>query len=102
MLLEDTVVLGDLGALAELFEDRAVLEIDGRSIQVHNGRIGALMGYLAEPTAVLQTRNTALVVTASGANVARRGADGSWRFEIVHFRTQPFTERGDSNEQFTD
>lgn len=105
MLLEDALLLGDHGALAELFEDRAVLEIDGRSIQVRRGKIGAFAaqgaGYLADPTAVLQTRNIALVVTASGANVARRGADGSWRYEIVRFRTQPSTERS-SNEQFTD
>ena len=40
--------------------------------------------YVADPRAVIQARDIALVVTGRGVNVVRRGNDGAWRYAIVH------------------
>jgi hypothetical protein len=89
-LLEDAFVVRDRDAVAELFEDRAVLVRDrreargcdeiarwAREMWAH-GRT-----YLAEPRRVLQARDTGLVLTPHGINVVRRGSDGAWRYAIA-------------------
>ena len=39
--------------------------------------------YLADPSHVLQARDTALVVAGRGINVMHRGDDGAWRYAIA-------------------
>ncbi|HYN98189.1 MAG TPA: hypothetical protein VEU28_00790 [Actinomycetota bacterium] len=99
-LLEDTLVLRDYEALSELFEQWAVLAVDGAPSRLVGtapidafGSGGSGDGYLAEPLLVIQARDIALVVTVLGANVVRRGADGCWRYAIFHIRNQASTER---------
>jgi hypothetical protein len=90
MLLEDAFVLRDPLAVRLLVTSGAVLaagypEVCGaeriahaaESMWEHNHT------YVAEPQRVLQTRTTALVVAEHGINVARRQADGCWRYEIL-------------------
>jgi hypothetical protein len=94
-LLEDTLMLRDFHALSELFEDWAVLAVDGGSHEIRGSQNITTFAwekwqgrqtYLAEPGLVLQARNTALVLTPRGANVVRRGCDGAWRYEILHLQ----------------
>jgi hypothetical protein len=71
--------------------------------QLAHGRIqiveAATMGwareelYLAAPLRVLQTRNTALITSASAISVARRSGAGAWRYSIAHLYTQPQPQR---------
>jgi Domain of unknown function (DUF4440) len=91
-LLEDAFVTRDREAVAELFEDGAVLAADDRDREARGGdeivRLTREMWghdrtYLAEPRRVLQARNTALVLTRHGINVVRRGSDGAWRYAIA-------------------
>jgi hypothetical protein len=91
-LLEDAFVLRDDEALAELFEDGAVLIAGDGTPQARGGdeiaRLAREMWerdrtYLAYPRLVLQARNTGLVVTERGVNVVRRGGDGAWRYAIA-------------------
>ena len=89
-MLEDAFVLHDHDALSRLFESDAVLHT---TLHEARGReqIGSLVrelwdhhvSYLADPTAVLQARTTALIVSALSLNVARRDLDGSWRYAVV-------------------
>ena len=90
-LLEDAFVLRDQGALAPLFEARALLVAGGGTAEVRGNReiarsVSALWAhdytYLADPRRVVQARDVALVLTAQGTNVARRAADGAWRYAI--------------------
>ena len=94
-LLEDTLVLRDYEALSDLFEQWAVLEVDGARSRLNGaapidafGSGGSDDSYLAQPLMVIQARDIALVVTLLGANVVRRGADGCWRYAIFHIRNQ--------------
>jgi hypothetical protein len=89
-LFEDAFVMRDGQALAELFEDGAVL--GDRSREARGGdAIARLAGelwsgdwaYLAGPSRVLQGRDTALIVARLGINVVRRGSDGCWRYAIA-------------------
>ncbi len=89
-LLEDAFVTRDPEAVAQLFEEGAVLLADGveeaRGVE-KIARFTTTMWesertYVAEPQRVLQARNTALVVSDRGINVMRRGSDGAWRFAI--------------------
>jgi len=91
-LLEDAFVIRDRAAVADLFEDGAVLVTAGAPGEARGGeaiaRIAAAMWagdvtYLADPQRVLQARDTALVVGSRGVSVVRRGADGAWRFAIA-------------------
>ncbi len=90
-LLEDTFVLRDGEAIAELFEDGAVLVADGTRDARGGPEIEHLVTemwqrnrtYLAEPRRIVQAGNTALIMTGGGANVVRRGADGTWRYAIA-------------------
>ena len=90
-LLEDAFVTRDRDALAELFEEEAVLVAGDGPQQARGGaeiaRFAKAMWqadrtYVAEPRRVVQARNTALVVAERSINVARRGSDGAWRFAI--------------------
>ena len=101
-LLEDAFVIRDRDALAELFEDGAVLlggdgPREARGAQ-EIGRFATAMWecertYLADPRRVLQARDTALVVGAQGINVARRGRDGAWRYAISLLAPDHTTQR---------
>ena len=91
MLFEDTLVLRDRQALAELFEDGAVL-VAGDERSARGGEEIARLAlatwiddhtYVADPRRVVQARDIALIVAERGINVARRGSDGSWRYAIV-------------------
>jgi hypothetical protein len=90
-LLEDTFVLRNGEALAELFEDGAVLVTDGMREARGGPEIEHLVTemwrrnrtYLAEPRQIVQAGNTALIMTGWGANVVRRGTDGAWRYAIA-------------------
>ena len=73
MLLEDAFVLRDSDAVRALFEDDAVIEGD---------LWGGGRTYVADPRRVLQSRDTALVVSHGHTSVARRGSDGAWRYAI--------------------
>ena len=91
-LLEDAFVIRDREALAELFEDGAVLAADPGGRDARGGDEIARWAremwahdrtYLADPRRVLQARDTGLVLTPRGVNVVRRGTDGAWRFAIA-------------------
>ena len=90
-LLEDTFVLRNGEALAELFEDGAVLVTDGMREARGGPEIEHLVTemwrrnrtYLAEPRQIVQAGNTALIMTGWGANVVRRGTEGAWRYAIA-------------------
>jgi hypothetical protein len=90
-LFEDAFVLRDPGALAPLFEARALLVAAGITGEVRGSReiarsASALWAhdytYLADPRRVVQAHDVALVLAAQGTNVARRSADGAWRYAI--------------------
>jgi hypothetical protein len=91
-LLEDTFVLRNNEAIAELFEYGAVLVADDGTREAHGqeeiAQLAAQMWqrnrtYLAEPRRIVQAGNTALIMTERGANVVRRGTDGAWRYAIA-------------------
>jgi len=72
-----------------LFEDGAVLDAGAGLAQARGAdHIGALASalwerpFVADPRRVLQARDTALVVGERSIGVARRGADGAWRYAI--------------------
>jgi hypothetical protein len=88
-LFEDAFVVRDGAALAQLFEDGAVLGAapgearGGEQIS----RLAAAMwereySYLGDPQRVVQARDTALVVARQGINVVRRRGDGTWLYAI--------------------
>lgn len=90
-LFEDTLLLGDHQALAELFEDGAVLAIgDIRSARGGEAIVRLALvtwtgrhTYVANPQYVMQARDIALIVSKQGINVVRRSGDGTWRYAIV-------------------
>jgi hypothetical protein len=103
-LLEDAFVIRDGQALAELFEDGAVLVAGEGARQARGGdeiaRLAREMWernrtYLADPRLVLQARNTGLVVTKRGLNVVRRGGDGAWRYAIALLASDATTTEED-------
>lgn len=91
-LFEDTLVLGDEQVLVELFEDGALLFVnDGRfahgAEEIVRLALATWQGehsYVADPQHIMLAHNIALIVLERGINVARRGSDGTWRYEIVH------------------
>lgn len=101
-LFEDAFVIRDREALAQLFENGAVL-VAGDGPQEARGaeeiaRSAAAMWergrqYLADPRRVLQARDTALVVAEQGINVVRRGSDGCWRYAISLLSLRDTTPR---------
>jgi hypothetical protein len=100
-LLEDAFLLGDTGALAALFDNRALLVADDGSGQARGmaeivRMMGAMCGrgyaYLASPVRVLQAGDTALVLAERAVNVMRRGEDRGWRYAISLLEANPNTE----------
>jgi hypothetical protein len=90
-LLEDAFVLRDLGALAPLFEARALLVAGGVTAEVRGSEeiarsASALWSrdftYVADPRRVVQAHDLALILATQGTSVVRRGADGAWRYAI--------------------
>lgn len=89
MLFEDALVIRDREAVVALFEDGAVLDPGGDVGEARGAdQIATLApalwerGFVADPRRVLRARDTSLVVGTGGINVARRGADGGWRYAI--------------------
>lgn len=88
-MFEDAFLSGDRAAVAELFEDRGVLGValgEARGAK-QIGRLAAAMlegdySYVADPQRVIQARDTVLVITRQGINVARRRSDGGWLYAI--------------------
>ena len=92
-LFEDTLVLRDHQALAELFEDGAVLVV-GDERSARGGEAIARLAlvtwegdhtYVADPQFVVQARDIVLIISKWGINVMRRGSDGNWRYAIVRW-----------------
>jgi Domain of unknown function (DUF4440) len=90
-LFEDAFVLGDPGAIAPLFEERALLVGVGLAGEVRGSAeiarsASALwsrnLTYLADPRRVIQAHDLALVLATQGSSVVRRGGDGAWRYAI--------------------
>ena len=90
-LFEDAFVLRDPGAVAQLFETRALLVAGSAASEARGNEQIALSAtalwehdytYLADPRRVVQAHDVALVLAAQGTNVVRRGADGAWRYAI--------------------
>jgi hypothetical protein len=90
-LFEDALVLRDRGALALLFEARALLVAGGDPGEVRGSEEIALSAsalwsrdftYVADPRRVVQAHDIALVLATQGTSVMRRGADGAWRYAI--------------------
>jgi ketosteroid isomerase-like protein len=100
-LFEDAFVIRDRDALALLFEDDAVLVTDAAAEEARGEDIAGMVAamwnrdvtYLADPQRVLQARDTALVLAATGVNVVRRGADRRWRYAISLLDNGHTTER---------
>jgi len=101
-LFEDAVTVRDGDAIAELFEDGAVLVLADAAREARGaGEIARVaseswphdLAYLADPWRVLQARDTALVVAQHAINVVRRGEEGTWRYAISLLRCDD-RERG--------
>jgi quercetin dioxygenase-like cupin family protein/ketosteroid isomerase-like protein len=99
-LFEDAFVIRDRGALAELFEEGAVLVPDDGEQEARGGDEIALFAaamwdndhtYVADPRRVLQARDTALVVAGRSINVMHRGSSGEWRYAISLLTTRHTT-----------
>ena len=92
----------DREALTRLFENGAVLGAGVREArgQEEIARFAAALWdhdrtYVADPRRVLQARNTALVLSEQGLNVARRGRDGDWRYAIALLSFEDIGRRGE-------
>lgn len=90
-LFEDAAVLRDPAALAQLFDEHAVLvaretrrEVQGRDEIAR--AVSAMWAeddtYVADPRRILQVGDTALVLGGGAVHVVRRDADRSWRYAI--------------------
>ena len=102
-LFEDAFVTRDREALADLFEEEAVLVTGNGRQQARGGAEIVLFAtamwerdrtYLAEPRRVIQARDTALVIAEGGINVVRRGSDGAWRYAIALLSFNKHGHRG--------
>lgn len=90
-LLEDTLMLRDQQALAELFEDGAMLVVNDERSARGGEAIARLAlvtwagehSYVANPQYVMQARDIALIVSERSINVVRRDNRGTWRYAIV-------------------
>jgi hypothetical protein len=90
-LCEDALVMRDGQALAELFEEGAILvagdELPARgSAEIARLALATWEGdrvYVANPRHVMQARDIALLVAEQGINVVHRGLDSAWRYSIV-------------------
>jgi hypothetical protein len=90
-LFEDAFLLHDREALAELFDDGAVLVAGAGGCEARGARqlarIAAALWereptYVADPRRVLQARDSALVIAERSISVLRRRGDGTWRYAI--------------------
>jgi hypothetical protein len=89
-LLEDAIMLGDSDAIAGLFQPGGMLVMGGAPPLRGCGQIREAAatlclhrpGYLAEPRRVLLVRDAALLIGRDVVNLARRGDDGTWRYDI--------------------
>jgi hypothetical protein len=90
-LLEDAFVLRDAGAVAPLFEERALLVVDGvggeargseEIARAASGLWSRDYSYVADPRRVAQAHDIALVLATEATSVVRRGTDGLWRYAI--------------------
>lgn len=90
-LCEDALVMRDGQALAELFEEGAIL-VAGNGLPARGGEEIARLAlatwdddrvYVANPCHVMQARDIALLVAEQRINVVHRDRDGAWRFAIV-------------------
>jgi hypothetical protein len=100
-LLEDAFVLRDPGAVAPLFEARALLVTGGVAGEARGSHEIARSAstlwsrdftYVAGPHRVVQARDLALVLATQGTSVVRRGADGAWRYAISLLAISPPTK----------
>lgn len=90
MLFEDAFLQQDAAALADLFDDGAVLMHAGGAPAHGRTQVGEAIAdlwgrertYVARPRHVLQSRDLALVIADDGIHVLRRGGDGAWRSAI--------------------
>ena len=90
MLFEDAFVMRDRAGFCTLFDDGAVLALDGTRVARGGDAIGRAATalwtagriYVGGAGQVLQARETALVVSPAGTHVARRIGDGTWRVAI--------------------
>lgn len=89
-LLEDALITNDQEGLTALFEKHAVLVRDNghatRGNEIARWAQAMWRGdqsYIADPWQVIQARDIALIVTARGINVARRGHDGTWQYVVI-------------------
>lgn len=92
-MLEDAFIVKDAVAVAELFEETALL-VDGRDSSEVRGRpeiaraIAALWNdwmYIADSNRVLQAGDLAVSLGRS-VNVLRRRPDGMWKLAIAMLR----------------
>jgi hypothetical protein len=90
-LFEDAFVLRDPGALAPLFEARALV-VAGVTGEARGSDEIALSAsalwsrdftYVADLRRVVQAHDLALVFGNQGMSVVRRGTDGAWRYVIA-------------------
>ncbi len=101
-LHEDALVMGDMDALTGMYEPRVALVFASgeRSIgAVESARRALTMWqgdfvYIADPLAVIQTRDLALIVSRDRISVVRRNRAGGWKYAIVHQLSQ--AGRGES------
>ncbi|HWH45258.1 MAG TPA: hypothetical protein VNT32_11040 [Thermoleophilaceae bacterium] len=91
-LFEDALVLRDPGAVASLFDARALLVAGGGAGELRGSEEIQLraadlwsggLTYMAGAQRVVQANDLALVFATQGTSVARRGADGAWRYAIA-------------------
>ncbi len=90
-LFEDAFLLRDRSALAELFDEGALLAAGEEGVEARGGeqiaQLAAAMwgrnyAYVAAPRRLLQAEELTLVLAEQGINVVRRGRDGRWRYAI--------------------
>jgi quercetin dioxygenase-like cupin family protein len=106
-LLEDASVVRDREALAELFEDGAVLIAGERPQEARGEEIAPFAltiwdadhAYVADPRGIFQTRDMALVVAERSINVLRRGRDGAWRYAISLMSLEDTTRTGNGGHE---
>jgi ketosteroid isomerase-like protein len=103
VLLEDAFVVRDRAACHSLFHEGAVLA-DSNGLQARGrdaignalaARWARQSSYFALPGQVLQSRSTALVVSAAAIHVLRRSRDGNWRAAITLLLTDTSTRSED-------
>ncbi len=110
-LFEDAFVLRDHAALAELFDNGAILAAEAEPTEARGGEqiarlASAIWGrnrlYIAAPRRVLQAREITLIVADQGINVARRGSDGNWRYAIALLNDETTERRNRSRRTETE